>query len=405
MLHWFEVENFTSFRSRVRISFEPGKVVDDYSVFTSAAGERLNKFCAMFGPNAAGKTNLLRAAARVARFIAHSFNWPEDEPLPFSGHFFVEQKPARIALQFEVPDWDEQGKAATSEIFRYEVEAIEQRVLRESLRVKTSHLFSRVFERQWTGEGYTVTGLGERFKKDLPERVSFLAWLNRHEVSLASRLTTYFRNYRSNDIAVIGRLPAFVNAHSAVSDYRRSETLRRRMVSCLRQWDLGIDDVEFASRKFNGPDGKEQEYWEAMVSHRLGEKTAKLPLSAESSGTIGLFAQLSVLLQVLERGGVALIDELEADLHPDMIEIIVELFRSPETNPRNAQLVFTTHADWVMNLLNKWQIVLVEKRDCASEAWRLADMQGVLARENHAARYRAGAYGAVPRARSPEPTH
>jgi hypothetical protein len=64
---------------------------------------------------------------------------------------------------------------------------------------------------------------------------------------------------------------------------------------------------------------------------------------------------------VLDHGGVAVIDELEADLHPHMVSAVLNLFVMPDTNPKDAQLIFTSHADWLMNLLSKPQIVLVEK--------------------------------------------
>ena len=92
----------------------------------------------------------------------------------------------------------------------------------------------------------------------------------------------------------------------------------------------------------------------------------------------------------------AIIDELEADLHPHMVEALLNLFVMPESNPKNAQMIFTSHADWLMNLLHKSQIVLVEKTEAGSEAVRLSDIRGIEARENFSARYRAGAYGAVP---------
>jgi CheY-like chemotaxis protein len=92
-----------------------------------------------------------------------------------------------------------------------------------------------------------------------------------------------------------------------------------------------------------------------------------------------------------------MIDELEADLHPDMLEPLIKLFINPETNPHNAQIIFSTHSHEVMDLLDKEQIVLVEKDEaCNSEAWRLDEVSGVRRSDNLYAKYRSGAYGAVP---------
>lgn len=390
MIHWFEVENLTSFRAPVRIDFTPGKVVDDYSVTVAQSGARLNKLVGVFGPNAAGKTNLIRALSRTADFISESFNWKEGALLPFKPHFFSEGSPARVALQFEVPA-AEGGDAPI--VYRYEVEADEHRVYRESLRVKTSQLFSRVFDRKRSNHGYSIAGLGSRFK-DVPERISFIAWLGRHEVAEARRIASYFKKYQTNEFGMVGRIPLIVGMWAAIEAYRQDTALHADMLEVLRRWDLGVSDVNYVLTRVPGTD---QETWEAHVTHQKGDLKAKLPMTLESSGTVGLFVQLSALLQVLREGGVGIMDEIESDLHPAMLEMLIDLFISPESNPKGAQLVFTTHADWTMNLLNRWNTVLVEKRDCDSTAWRLADMQGVQTRDNHAAKYRAGAYGAVPR--------
>lgn len=107
---------------------------------------------------------------------------------------------------------------------------------------------------------------------------------------------------------------------------------------------------------------------------------------------------LSHLLQVLEIGGLAVIDEFENDLHPHMLEPILDLFANPRTNPNHAQLIFTCHAVEVLNMVNKAQVTLVEKDEhCESSACRLDAVAGIRNDDNFYAKYMAGAYGAVPR--------
>jgi AAA15 family ATPase/GTPase len=122
-----------------------------------------------------------------------------------------------------------------------------------------------------------------------------------------------------------------------------------------------------------------------------------LPFNRESNGTQGAFILLSRLLPVLEHGGLAVIDEFENDLHPLMLEPILDLFANPETNPLSAQLIFSTHAIEVLNLVEKSQVMLVEKdEDCLSQAYRLDSIEGIRNDDNFYAKYMAGAYGAVP---------
>lgn len=107
---------------------------------------------------------------------------------------------------------------------------------------------------------------------------------------------------------------------------------------------------------------------------------------------------LRFILPVLENGGLALIDEFENDLHPLMLEPILDLFSNPQTNPKNAQMIFSCHAIEVLNLLEKSQVLLVEKDDqCESTACRLDSISGIRNDQNFYAKYMAGAYGAVPR--------
>ena len=93
----------------------------------------------------------------------------------------------------------------------------------------------------------------------------------------------------------------------------------------------------------------------------------------ESSGTqSAVFLLLKKILPALEHGGVVIIDEMEADLHPDMITTLLDLFIDRERNPHNAQIIFTCHAHEVLNALQKDQVLLTEKDpEGFSEAWRL----------------------------------
>jgi AAA15 family ATPase/GTPase len=135
-----------------------------------------------------------------------------------------------------------------------------------------------------------------------------------------------------------------------------------------------------------------------MGVHKSRGQEYKLPFVFESSGTQGAFVLLHRLLNALEFGGIAVIDEFENDLHPHMIEPILNLFAQPETNPHNAQLLFTCHAIEVLNLVEKCQVMLVEKDDdCESAAIRMDKIEGIRSDDNYYAKYNAGTYGAVPK--------
>jgi predicted ATPase len=103
---------------------------------------------------------------------------------------------------------------------------------------------------------------------------------------------------------------------------------------------------------------------------------------------------------VLNSGGVAVIDEFETGLHSHMVKAIVELFYSPEINPKGAQLIANFHTDYLLqSTLEKYQIVLTEKNPdtLSTEAWRLDQVKGAARNaNNHYAKYHAGVYGGIP---------
>jgi predicted ATPase len=170
------------------------------------------------------------------------------------------------------------------------------------------------------------------------------------------------------------------------------------MRNLLVQWDLGLSDVMFRQHEITDPNGETTKEWFAFGVHRDGKhKTHLLPFAEESSGTKAAFAMLALILTVLEQGGVIAYDELDSDLHPHILEPLLELFSNSETNPHNAQIIFTCHMVEVLRLLQKSQVMLVDKDGLESRAWRLDSVEGVRSDENRVSKYLAGAYGAVPR--------
>jgi AAA15 family ATPase/GTPase len=102
-------------------------------------------------------------------------------------------------------------------------------------------------------------------------------------------------------------------------------------------------------------------------------------------------------IKILSSGGIAVIDEMESDLHPHLIPTILSLFTNAEINTHQAQLFFTCHHVEMLNHLLKEQIIFVEKNEqCVSEAFRLDELKGVRREENFFANYNSGRYGAIP---------
>jgi hypothetical protein len=126
-------------------------------------------------------------------------------------------------------------------------------------------------------------------------------------------------------------------------------------------------------------------------------------ISDESSGTLQLLELAGRAIPVLDEGGLFLVDEIDASLHPLLTAMLVRLFRSPEVNGRGAQLVFTTHDATLLgsidgdDVLERDQVWFTSKADDgASELFSLAEFKPRRQGENRLKRYLNGSYGAIP---------
>lgn len=395
MLHTLRFSNFFSFADETEVSFVlDARANGTESSFASAATDRqLSKLLAVVGANGAGKTNVIKALDFLCWFATKSFFMEPGHSLAVQPHVFEAGGASHFELEFEA-----QGK-----LYRYALALNRERVLAESLRLKTSRSFSTLFSREWdAAAGIEVIqqrgfGLPQKQAERVKPLASLISTAEQFGVETALAIVEALGRRQSN-IDAIGR-QAFrgtPDVISAAKFFADNETHRARMAALLKQWDFGLNDVQLETLR-SVRDGKEEDVLVPFGIHNDGEREMKLPMFAESSGTQAAFVLLADLLPVLAEGGTVIFDELESDLHPLMLEPILNLFISPKTNPHNAQLIFTCHSVEILNLLRKGQIMLVEKNErCRSEAWRLSDMEGVRADDNFYAKYMAGAYGAVP---------
>mgnify|MGYP000843943103 FL=1 len=118
----------------------------------------------------------------------------------------------------------------------------------------------------------------------------------------------------------------------------------------------------------------------------------------ESNGTRQLFLYAGSLLDVLEKGRVFFVDELDTSLHPLMVRFLIGLIQNPSINRHNAQLIFTTHDTSVLDtdIFRRDQVWFVEKD--THQASRLYPLSDFSPRKHEALEkgYLQGRYGALP---------
>jgi uncharacterized protein len=129
------------------------------------------------------------------------------------------------------------------------------------------------------------------------------------------------------------------------------------------------------------------------------DEPAALDFNEESHGTQTLFKTAGAWLNVMSNGEVLLVDEVDTSLHPLLVRFLIERFHSSKINPRNAQLIFTTHNTSLLDqeeLFRRDQIWFIEKeRDGSSRLYPLTDFKP---RNDESLErwYMRGRYGALP---------
>jgi len=191
----------------------------------------------------------------------------------------------------------------------------------------------------------------------------------------------------------------FIRAYQCARAFEGNGTLLEEVGKQLTQLDLGIGKLELRSVETFDPDfGPRQESYlctqHKMVGH---EDYCFLPLEWESEGSINLVAFLLKMIPALSEGGLCVLDEMDADIHPLVIPNLLDQFLSAHRNPKNAQLLCSCHSAPVLNHLDKYQILLTEKdSEGRTHVWRLDDMPKVRVDDNYYAKYMAGTYGGNP---------
>ena len=169
----------------------------------------------------------------------------------------------------------------------------------------------------------------------------------------------------------------------------------------LQNADVGILDVkvEYDERKTTNHTFKTPRF---VFRHTTESADAWLPLEAESRGTQTLFRMALPIIQAMRTGGTLVVDELEASLHPMLAAKIIQQFNDPKTNPKNAQLIFTTHDTNLLGrtfdepLLRRDQVWFTEKdKNGATILYPLTNYKPRKA-ENLERGYLQGRYGAIP---------
>jgi uncharacterized protein len=386
MIVSFKFKNFYSFKDETVVSFENSRAEPTDGLYFEALGHNLSKAIMITGANGAGKSNVLKALSFIYQFMFHSFEERPGQILLYSPHFFSPLlDPSEFTLEFIC------GK----KFYRYELHICSEKVIFEKLDVKNTSQYSYLFKREYNSKKgiYTYQDKNFGYKKfyssETRQDTSIISLALQQNIALANQLKKSLLCITNSNLFESSKN----DIYSASEIYNSSPMLQKKMNSILRSFDLGLSSIEIVS--LLNEEGKRIYY--PIGKHSKDKQTAALHFLAESKGTQSLFCLLTTLIPTLVNGGIAIVDELDTHLHIDMLNHILELFLNSHSNPNNAQIIFTSHLTEPMQVLDKYQILLVEKdKELVSYAWRIADIDGVRPDENIYKKYKSGAYGAIP---------
>lgn len=416
MLIDFTVENFRSIKEPVTLSaianlsreieysqnsiarrrIKPDRLIAP-AFPVEGRGFELLPVLGIFGANASGKSNvltaldtlfsLIRSGVSEKRFLAHRL-----PTFKFDETIFQEATRFRLRQMYD------------NCIYIYSLSMCQERVLEETLeyipavtqRKTNKLLFSRFWDDKtnkhtWRN-GDDFAGAHTQLEASLQEHELFMTLLiSRLEVEVIEPFRIGFMGYwpgtgfgredfdHDLTLTLMGKyLPDWLD----------------RVSEILCRFDTGISHLELRKKQV----ASSKDTFDLFAWHKTATGMASLPFYEESMGTQRLFILAFKMLDAFSDGYTMLVDELGSNIHPNITREIIKLFQSPKSNPKRAQLIFTSHDNTLQqrNLLRRDQIWFTAKReDGSTELYPLTDFKprNDLAIDKA---YLDGRFGAVP---------
>ncbi|ORA22078.1 AAA family ATPase [Mycobacteroides abscessus] len=417
MLMRFEVANFRSIGSPAELSMV---AVDHDRPAARAVGDSgisLLTRAAIYGPNASGKSNIVASLAWLRFAIDSSLRlWEDEIPIePFAfGSALIAPSQFSIDLNIDGVRFEYLLELDSSHViyeglFHYPEKRRRQIFIREGQDLKLQRGLGNLSgTRELMTETTLALSVARRFDEPLVTR--FTHGIQRMQV-LGQNTPRWYRRGAARGY-MGGGFP--VGSRTTMRWFEEDQLAlfpgdgepggfaiegREHALALLRLADLGIEDVLIESEEIRFADSEVRTQKRVRLLHRAGDRTAPLDFGAESDGTQTWFRLIGPVLNALRSGSIVIFDELDASLHPTLSAELLRIFGDPRTNPRGAQLIFTTHDTSLLNHLSRDEVWLTEKRsDGMTFLGALAEFAGERVRksQNLENAYLHGRFGALP---------
>ncbi len=354
MIIEFTVGNFLSFRENKTLSLEATNITE-YKESTFKSGKfKLLKSAILYGANSSGKSNFIKAMSTMKRIVMTSVektSASKFEIIPFLLNTSTENKPSFFELIFLIDKTR----------YRYGFEIDNSSIHGEWLFKLEGDNEIPLFIREENGIGVTDDFKeGHGLESKTRENALFLSVVDQFNGEIAAKVISWF-----NDLGTISGL-SHDNYREVTFSLLDKNKSKERLLDFFKDLDLGFEQLKFRKEKFQEsflPSDLPTELLDDIINDLQGKTIARINTvhnkydengkkvgfrdfdlrEQESSGTNKVFDISGPIFDTLIGGGVLVIDELDAKLHPLMTAAITNLFNSPEYNSNNAQLIFATH--------------------------------------------------------------
>ena len=415
MLLSFRVRNYRSIAKEALLSLQPVTAFHEQPENIQSC-ERFSALnvVAIYGANASGKSNLVKAAAFMRKTLLHSSRVGSVDELhvePFMLDKQIAASPSLFEMTF----------AVGSQVYRYGFELTNTTVESEWLFVSNGGKRSvekTLFIRQKNGFlKKNLTGMPELGSFDINTLLAnalVLARLDQLNGKTAKMIMRWFSDLRVLSGSSMAGFDTYTLNELANPTHRRDVLdfirLADRVIEDVKSESQEIDlpDIPAALRRIivvNNPGGHAvREIVQVMRRDSTGDMISFDMGRQESEGTMKMFALAGPFTDILRNGYVAFVDELEAKLHPILTRRIIMMFNDPKINSHNAQLIFVSHDALQFKQgfgrMRRDQIWFCEKNHLGmTDLYCLSDFKnGIRVRqeEDFGKKYLEGRYGAVP---------
>lgn len=417
MLLEFTIGNFLSFKNKNTISLN-GTAVKEYAETNLIASAHYNllKGAVIYGSNSSGKSNFIKAMSTMRRLILDSFNQSSTSELditPFLLQTETEENPSFFEVIFLINNIR----------YRYGFEANNFSIKTEWLYEAKKQTEKALFIREEDGiEVMKAFPEGKDLEEKTRANALFITVADQFNGKVAKTIMNWFSNF----VTISGL--SHERYTGITFNLLENKVTKPLLQSFYNTADLGFDSVKLNHKEFDVtklPKGmpesiiqelntklQGQTIVDAITLHKKYDAKNKVVGSVEfamdsqeSAGTNKIFNISGPVFDVLQKGGVLVIDELDASLHPLLTLSITKLFNSKDHNCKNAQLIFTTHDTNLLSYGNyrRDQIFFVEKDQYgSSDLYSLVEykedgaVKGIRNDRSFEKDYIQGRYGAIP---------